>query len=243
MSAPQRIAIWSGPRNISTALMRSFGSRDDSHVVDEPLYAFFLCESGADHPGREEILASQPNRWQDVAQELTGPVPGGAQVFYQKHMAHHLLPSVEKDWMVGLTHAFLIREPRAMLTSYSKKREHARLEDLGFPQQVALYKWLEAQGQAPPVIESRQVLDDPRKALGAFCAALDLDFQESMLTWKPGIHGTDGVWAGHWYDAVVKSTGFSPYQPKAVELTPELEAVAEQAEPCYQFLAARRIRI
>ncbi len=243
MSAPQRIAIWSGPRNISTALMRSFDSRDDSHVVDEPLYAFFLHESGADHPGRAEILASQPNRWQDVAQELTGPVPGGARVFYQKQMAHHLLPSVEKDWMVGLTHAFLIREPRAMLTSYNKKREHARLEDLGFPQQVALYKWLETQGQTPPVIESRQVLDDPRKALGALCAALGLEFQESMLTWKPGIHGTDGVWAGHWYDAVVKSTGFSPYQPKAVELTPELEAVAEQAEPYYQFLSARRLRI
>ncbi len=244
MSSTQRIAIWSGPRNISTALMRSFASRDDSQVVDEPLYAFFLKESGVHHPGRTEILASQPNDWQTVAANLTGPIPGEPKVHYQKHMAHHLLPSVQRDWMAKLQHAFLIREPRAMLASYNKKREHARLEDLGFPQQVALYKWLEDQGRTPaPIIEARQVLDNPRAALTALCQALDIEFQESMLSWKPGIHDTDGVWASHWYDAVTQSTGFSPYQPKSAELSPELQAVAKEAQPFYDFLFERRLNV
>ena len=238
-----RIAMWSGPRNISTALMRAFSSRSDSLVVDEPLYAFYLRETGIDHPGRDQILASQANDWRRVARELTDPIDGGETVFYQKHMSHHLLPQVERAWMRSLTHAFLIREPRAMLASYSKKRESATLEDLGLPQQVALYKWLEEQGElAPPVIDSRQVLEHPSSALEALCAALRIEFQESMLTWEPGIHASDGVWASHWYDAVVRSTGFHPYQSKPVELPPELEAVAVRAAPYYEFLHQRRLR-
>ena len=238
----KRIAMWSGPRNISTALMRSFGSRDDTLVVDEPLYAFYLRESGAQHPVHAEVLASQPNDWRAVAEQLTGPIAGKESVYYQKHMAHHLLPQVERDWMLPLSHAFLIREPRAMLASYNRKRERAELNDLGFPQQVELYKWLtERTSTPPPVIDSRQVLENPRAALTALCKALDIEFQESMLSWKPGLHATDGVWASHWYDAVAQSTAFQPYRPKPIELSPELQAVAQAAQPYYDFLYERRL--
>ncbi|MDF1839324.1 MAG: hypothetical protein P1V35_15760 [Planctomycetota bacterium] len=158
-------------------------------------------------------------------------------------MSHHLLPQVERAWMRSLTHAFLIREPRAMLASYNRKREQATLTDLGLPQQVALYKWLEEQGHRnPPVIDSRQVLENPGGALEALCQSLQIPYQESMLSWQPGIHETDGIWAGHWYDAVVHSTGFHPYQPKAIELPAELEAVAIAAVPYYEFLHERRLR-
>ncbi len=119
--APEvRVAMWSGPRNISTALMRSFEARPDTVVVDEPLYAHYLAVTGIDHPGREHIMASQPTRWQEVAAGLTGPLPGDPAVHYQKHMAHHLLPGVGRDWLGGLTHAFLIRDPAHVVASYSR---------------------------------------------------------------------------------------------------------------------------
>lgn len=235
--------MWSGPRNISTALMRSFDNRDDSVVVDEPFYAFYLNETGAGHPGTAEILESQPTSWSTVAESLLRPLAAGERVFYQKQMAHHLLPSIGRDWMRGLSHAFLIREPRAMLASYVNKRGEAKLEDLGFPQQVALYRWLEEEtGKAAPVIDSRQVLEDPKGVLNVLCQALGIEFQESMLTWEPGPRATDGVWADHWYDAVLASTGFQEYRPKIIELTPELERVAEEAQADYEFLLDRCLR-
>lgn len=237
-----RIALWSGPRNISTAMMRAFDSRDDSIVVDEPFYAYFLAATGLDHPVREAVIASQPTDWREVAAQMAGPVPDGVKVFYQKQMAHHYLPEVGREWMRSVRHAFLIREPRHMLSSYVLKREEAQLEDLGFPQQVELYDWITKEtGEQPPVVDSRQVLEDPRGVLSALCEALGVEFQESMLSWEPGKRESDGVWADHWYDAVVKSTGFQPYRPKEIELAPELEAVAESAKPYYDRLYSRRL--
>lgn len=242
MTDVTRIAMWSGPRNISTAMMRAFENRADSIVVDEPFYAYFLKESGLEHPVSAEILASQPNDWRDVAADMTGPVPDGVTVFYQKQMAHHLLPGMGREWMRELKHAFLIREPRAMLSSYNKKREAATLTDLGFPQQVELYEWLvENTDQKPPIIDSRQVLEDPRGVLAALCEALGVPFDDAMLSWPPGKRDSDGVWADHWYDAVVTSTGFQPYRAKPIELTPELEAVAAEAQPYYDALHAKRL--
>lgn len=244
MTEVTRIALWSGPRNISTAMMRSFESRDDSIVVDEPFYAFFLKATGMIHPVTEEILASQPTDWREVAADMTGPVPEGTRVFYQKQMAHHLLHEIDREWMRGLKHAFLIREPRAMLSSYMQKREQATLDDLGFQQQVGLYDWLVAEtDQLPPVVDSRQVLENPRGVLSALCGALGIEFQESMLSWPAGPRDSDGVWADHWYDAVLKSTGFQPYKPKSIELSPELEAVAEEARLHYEYLYSKRIQL
>jgi hypothetical protein len=242
MTQVTRIALWSGPRNISTAMMRAFENRSDSLVDDEPFYAFYLKTTGLEHPATAAILASQPNDWREVAANLTGPVPEGVRVFYQKHMAHHLLPEIERDWMRGLEHAFLIREPRAMLSSYLEKREQATLEDLGFPQQVALYDWLALEtGQPPAIVDSRQVLENPRGVLAALCEALGIEFQESMLSWPAGQRDSDGVWADHWYDAVLKSTGFQPYKSKDIRLTPELEALAARAKPYYDYLHSRRL--
>jgi hypothetical protein len=229
--------MWSGPRNISTAMMRAFENRADCVVVDEPLYAHYLVQTGLEHPVANLVIESQPNDWRDVARDLLAPLPTGVTVFYQKHMAHHLLPDIERDWMLELTHAFLIRDPRAMLASYREKREEVTLEDLGLPQQLALHKWLEEKtGIAPPVVDARNVLEDPRGVLGRLCDHFGIPFDEAMLSWPAGRRNTDGVWASWWYNAVMRSTGFQPYRPKSIQLDAELEAIAEQAMPLYDAL-------
>ncbi len=237
-----RIASWSGPRNISTALMRSFGSRSDTAVVDEPLYAFYLARTGVEHPGREEILARCETDWRAVARALTGPVPSGVAVFYQKHMAHHLLPEVEREWLWELRHVFLIRDPREMLLSLSKVTPHPSLADTGLPQQVELFQAVERRtGGTPPVIDARDVLQAPEPLLRKLCAALALDFDPAMLSWEAGLRPTDGIWAKHWYADVARSTGFERWRPRAGELTDELAQVHAQCREPYRFLYERRL--
>jgi hypothetical protein len=232
-----RIAMWSGPRNISTALMRSFGSRADTVVVDEPLYAYYLRATGLDHPGREAVLASQPQRWQEVATELTAPLPGGAAVQYQKHMTHHLLPEVGRDWLAGFRHAFLIRDPAHVVASYAAVREAPTSDDLGFTQQVEIFRRF-----GGPVVDSADVLRDPRATLTALCAALGIAFDEAMLAWAPGPRATDGVWAPHWYARVQASSGFGPYDPRPAEVPARLGGLVEAAAASYEELAAHRLR-
>lgn len=244
VNAPARIAMWSGPRTISTALMRSWESRPDTVVVDEPLYAYYLAETGLDHPGRATILAGQPTDWRVVADALTGPVPDGAPIFYQKHMAHHLLPGVGRDWLEGLRHAFLLREPRAMLVSLAKVIPSPRVEDTGLPQQVELFERVAAStGTAPPVIDSHDVLADPDGQLRALCAALGVPFHPAMLSWASGPRATDGVWAPIWYANVERSTGFDPPRPDGeAEPVPEhLKAVLEQCQTYYARLHPHRL--
>ena len=198
-----RIAMWSGPRTISTAMMRSFGNRPDTAVVDEPLYAAYLRATGLDHPGREEILASQDDDWRRVTAALVGPVPGGHAVYYQKHMTHHLLPQTGRDWLGGVTNAFLVRDPAGVVASYAKVRGEPTLEDLGYPQQVEIFRaCADLTGTAPPVVDADDLLADPRAVLLALCARLGIDFDERMLSWPPGPRPTDGVWARHWYASV-----------------------------------------
>ena len=166
----RRIAMWSGPRNISTALMRSWENRADCVVVDEPLYAFYLHETGLNHPGRTEILKAQSTSWQSVADELVGAAPRDAQIWYQKHMVHHLLPSVDRSWLLELSHCFLIRRPAEVLNSYIRSRPDVCLEDLGFVQQAELFDWItEHTGRTPLVIESSDVLRNPEKCLRNLC--------------------------------------------------------------------------
>ncbi len=237
-----RIAMWSGPRNISTAMMRSFETRPDTNVVDEPLYAHYLNETGLEHPVADVVMQSQSMDWRVVADELRAPLPDGVTVHYQKHMSHHLLPCIEREWMRDLTHAFLIRDPRAMLASYREKREEVSLEDLGLPQQVALYKWVEEElGVTPPLVDSKDVLLDPRGMLGALCEELGIGFDEAMMSWPAGRRDSDGVWASWWYNAVMRSTGFQPYKPKELNLDDELEAIATEAMPLYDWLFERRL--
>ena len=237
-----RIAMWSGPRNISTAMMRAFENRPDTNVVDEPLYAHYLKETGLKHPVADVVIQSQPTDWRVVAEQLHAPLPEGVTVHYQKHMSHHLLPGIERDWMRGLVHAFLIRDPRAMVASYTQKRSDVTLEDLGLPQQVALRDWVEAELEVePPIIDSKDVLLDPRGMLTALCERLGIPFDEAMLSWPAGRRDSDGVWASWWYNAVMRSTGFQPYKEKVIELDDELEAVAAEAMPLYESLHAQRL--
>lgn len=241
---PVRIAMWSGPRNISTAMMRSFENRDDTCVTDEPFYAAYLVESGIDHPMRAESIASQLNDWRDVVGQITGPVPGARAIWYQKHMTHHMLPGFGREWIASMCNAFLIRDPESVLASYTEKRPDVALADIGFVQQSELFD-AEAQrlGHAPPVIRGEDVLADPRGTLSALCKALDIPFSERMLSWPAGKRETDGVWAPVWYASVQKSTGFErPEHQNRKPLSEKLRTLADQARPHYERLEKFRLK-
>ena len=240
---PLRIAMWSGPRNISTAMMRAWENRLDTAVADEPFYAFYLATTGAEHPAREEIMASQPTDWRRVVETLTGPVPGGRAIFYQKHMTHHFLPEIGRDWLDAHTHAFLIRAPAQVIASYAETRSAPRLEDLGFLQQAEIFdRVADRLGHAPPVLDAADVLRDPATTLTALCEALGVEFDARMLSWPPGPRPTDGVWAKHWYSAVERSTGFNRMRAAAKPVPPRLEGLVEDSLPIYERLAAFRLK-
>lgn len=238
-----RIAMWSGPRNISTAMLRAWGNRPDTFVCDEPLYAHYLLKTGRDHPGRSEVLAACEQDWRKVVAWLTGPIPEGKPIFYQKHMAHHLLPDIDRAWLKDLTHALLIRSPREMLTSLLAKYRQITIEDTGLPQQVELVDYLGTHtDQNAPIIDARDVLEDPRGMLTALCERLGVPFTDAMLHWPPGPRETDGVWAKYWYDAVERSTGFAPYRPKNDQVPPEYAGLLVRCEALYAQLYAQRLR-
>ena len=241
---PIRIAMWSGPRNISTAMMRAFENRPDTGVVDEPFYAVFLAATGAGHPMREEVLKAQSGDWRQVVDQLLGPAPGGRQVFYQKHMTHHLVAGMDLGWTAACRNAFLIRPPEPVLASYTRKRQDVSLEEIGFVQQSQLFeREADRLGRAPPVIQASDVLADPKGALSTLCAALGIPFLGEMLRWPAGRRDSDGVWAPVWYDAVERSTGFGPPRPEAVlaDLPDHLKPIAEAARPHYERLAGFRL--
>jgi hypothetical protein len=236
--------MWSGPRNISTAMMRSFGNRSDCAVSDEPFYAAYLAETGLDHPMRDEVLASQPTDWRAVAAALAGPAPGGAKVWYQKHMTHHMLDGFGLDWADGAVNAFLIRDPARVLASYVVKRGEVTLADIGVERQRELFeREADRLGAPPPVVEGRDVLADPAATLGRLCAALGVAFDPAMLAWPAGPRDSDGVWAPAWYDAVERSTGFGPPPDETAPpaLTDDLRRIAEAARPHYERLVAFRL--
>ena len=244
MSGAIRICMWSGPRNISTAMMRSFENRSDCAVSDEPFYAAYLAETGLDHPMRDEVLVSQPTDWRAVAAALAGPAPGGAKVWYQKHMTHHMLDGFGLDWANGAVNAFLIRDPARVLASYVVKRGEVTLADIGVERQRALFeREADRLGAPPPVVEGRDVLADPAATLGRLCAALGVAFDPAMLAWPAGPRDSDGVWAPAWYDAVERSTGFGPPPDETAPpaLTDDLRRIAEAARPHYERLAAFRL--
>jgi hypothetical protein len=243
-----RIAMWSGPRNLSTAMMRAFENRPDCVVSDEPFYAAYLAATGLDHPMRGEVLASQPTDWRDVAAQLAGPSPhtpekGDPALWYQKHMTHHMLPEFGLDWMGDFRHAFLIRAPARVLASYVAKREDVALADIGLVRQVELFeRFADATGAAPPVVDSDELLRDPEAVLGKLCAALAIPFDPAMLRWPKGRRDSDGVWAPAWYASVEQSTGFAvPANPDLPSLPAHLQPIAEAALPFYERLAAHRI--
>lgn len=239
---PTRLAIWSGPRNISTAMLRSWGARPDTFVTDEPLYAHYLLTTGADHPGRDEIIAHHESDWRTVATWLTGPVPDGKPIWYQKHMAHHLTPHVDTTWIDQLTNCFLIRDPAEMITSYIKVVPNPTPHDLGLPQQFALFnRERERTQHPPPVLDARDILQHPRTMLTRLCEAVGVPFHESMLTWQPGPRPTDGIWARYWYANVEASTTFAPYTPRNEPVPDHLQDTLQACRSIYDQLAQHRI--
>jgi hypothetical protein len=237
-----RIAMWSGPRNLSTAMMRSFGSRADTFVSDEPFYGCFLKTTGADHPMREEVIAAMDCDWHGVMASLRGPTPDGSPVWYQKQMWHHMAGPIGYEDFEGFTHAFLIREPERMIASYLRKRESAAFEGFGLDRQAEFFeREADRLGRAPPVVDANDVLANPEGVLSALCAALGIDWDPAMLSWKPGRRLTDGPWAPHWYGAVERSSGFGPPETAAVELPDDAMRLAERCRPFYERLAAYRL--
>jgi hypothetical protein len=234
----RRIAMWSGPRNLSTAMMRAFSSRPDCSVSDEPFYAAYLAATGITHPMNAEVLASQPQDPHQVAADLLGPVPSGKSVWYQKHMAHHMIEGFPLDWMDHVTNVFLLRSPERVLASYAQKREEVALRDIGFAEQAMLFdRVAERTGKAPVVVDSEDVRRDPRGTLAALCRAIDLDFTDAMLSWPKGQHADDGVLAPHWYGAIFDTTGFAPPDDRIVQLPDRLRVIADEARPYYERMA------
>lgn len=236
---PVRVAVWSGPRNLSTALMRSFSSRADCVVSDEPFYAAYLLATGLDHPGREEVLASQPTDWREVAESLARgalPTPPGVgsavaavtgrTVWYQKHMAQHMRDEMLGDWLGALEHAILVRHPARVIASYRKVFPRMTLEETGLPWQARLVEHLVAAGRPRPVVvDASELRADPEGTLGRLCRGLGIPFDPAMLAWPAGPHPQDGVWARHWYAGTWNTTGFdtTPEEPPPSVDAPFLE--------------------
>jgi Sulfotransferase domain len=237
-----RIAMWSGPRNISTAMMRAWGNRDDSVVVDEPFYAYYLRATGKAHPGAAEVIATGETDWRKIVANLTGHIPNGKRIFFQKQMTHHLLPEIDPEWLGAVTNCFLIRDPREVISSYIKKREDPALEDLGFVQQLEIFDLVRTNTNAvPPVVDAKDVLQNPERTLRRLCGAVGVEFRNSMLSWPPGLRDTDGIWAKHWYGEVAKTTSFQPYRPADYEVSENLCEVYERCRDCYEELYQYRL--
>lgn len=233
-------AMWSGPRNLSTALMYSFAARGDCAVVDEPFYAAYLAATGLEHPMCEAVLASQETDPEKVISACLTPVPA-LPLTYQKHMTQHMLPGIRRDWLSGLRNVFLIRHPARVVASYRAKRENPSLDDIGFRQQAELYDLCHAQGLDPVVIDSTDIRRDPARTLQALCTAIGIGWTDKMLRWPAGGHPADGVWAPHWYGAVHRSTGFDAAEGALPALTGSAADLAQAALPFYERLAAVKI--
>jgi hypothetical protein len=238
-----RIAMWSGPRNLSTAMMYSFGARADCAVWDEPYYAAYLLETDLDHPMRDEILAKWPHDPKDIFARLTGPIPHDKPVYYQKHMTQHMLPEFVRKWMRDVTNVFLIRHPARVIASYHAKRESPTLSDIGFQEQAELFDQVaQLLGHAPIVIDSADIRANPEAMLRALCQAINLPFDHAMLSWPKGGHPQDGPWAPHWYPAVWNSTGFAGSEGPLPEIEGDLQAVLAEAMPYYTRLETDKIQ-
>ena len=239
-----RIAMWSGPRNISTGLMRAWENRPDTFVWDEPFYAYYLRKTGRQHPGADEIIDHNESDWQKVVDRLLGDIPQGNAIFYLKQMTHHLLPEIDREWIGTMTNCFLIRDPREMLTSYLNIEQlpEPKLEDIGLPQQWEIFERVRnITGEVPPVLDSKDVLNHPRSMLEGLCARIGVDFFEEMLTWPAGSRETDGIWAKYWYAGVEKSTGFQPYLSKPDQIPDHLQELLQRCLEIYRRLYEYRM--
>ena len=237
-----RIAMWSGPRNISTAMMRSWESRSDTFVIDEPFYPYYLSQTDVDHPGREEVIDKGELDKGKVSKGLTTDMQEGCSIYYQKHITHHLLPSISREWMKKVRNCFLIRNPKDMIISYSKVHPELNMHLLGLTEQYEIFEYVkEITGEIPPIIDSKDVLLNPRGVLRQLCDKIGVTFSEEMLTWARGKRETDGLWGKYWYNNVISSTGFNRYKPKSEELPEKYEQLYLECFSIYEKLHKLRI--
>ncbi|WP_225027398.1 sulfotransferase-like domain-containing protein [Xinfangfangia pollutisoli] len=232
-----RIAMWSGPRNLSTAMMYSFAARGDCAVWDEPFYAAYLAATGIAHPMADQVIAAGQTDPAQVAAACLGPIPQEQSLFYQKHMTLHMIPGFDRGFLRGLTNVFLIRHPARVIASYAQKREAPTLADIGFVQQAELFDQVaQMTGTAPLVADAAAIRANPRESLQNLCARLGIPFTEAMLSWPAGPKPYDGAWAPHWYNAVHASTGFGDPEPPLPDLDPAFRPLLDQALPYYEKL-------
>ena len=243
MSDAARIAMWSGPRNISTTMMRSFENRPDTVVVDEPFYGCYLKASGAEHPYRKETLAAYPTDWREVAKNLNEPLPDGVSIQFEKHIAYHYPETEPLDWLLQRRTFLLIRDPRRMIASFANKHDDLMPIVDSYKVERRIFEFLEDEGIHCPVVDAADILADPRSMLETLCSSLNIPFAEEMLAWPAGRRDSDGPWAPHWYDAVEASTGFRNPESKPLNLTSHLAQVAGACGPDYSFLHQRRLTV
>jgi hypothetical protein len=224
-------------------MMRCWGNRADSFVIDEPFYAYYLKATGKKHPGVDEVIASGETDWRNVVAQLIGPIANARRIFFQKQMAHHLLREVDREWLGVVTNCFLIRDPREVIASYIKKREDPALPDLGFIQQAEIFDFVRTRtNSVPPVVDAKDVLENPERMLRLLCDAVGVEFSQPMLSWAPGLRETDGVWARYWYGEVAKTTSFQPYRPSHAKVPRRLREIYDRCRKCYERLYEYRLR-
>jgi len=236
-----RIAAWSGPRNISTAMMRSWENRPDTTVYDEPFYAHYLRKTELNHPGKQQVLAHHENDWEKVVETLTAECE--TPIHYQKHMSHHLLSHISRDWVAEVTNIFLIRNPREMLTSLIKQIPNPTIEDTGLPQQLKLFESVKAFNKNPIVLDAKDVLLRPKEMLSKLCKELNIPFYNEMIKWPAGKRKTDGIWAKDWYKNVESSTGFEPWKPKKEVVPASLETMCLKCLDVYKQLSKHKMTL
>ena len=234
--------MWSGPRNISTALMRSWESRSDTFVIDEPFYAHYLSVTNVDHPGRDEIIQNGETDQSVVSKGLISDIDDSCSIYFQKHMTHHMIPSVGREWMKDVVNCFLIRDPKDMILSYTKVNSNLSMHSLGLEEQYELFEYVtKINGRAPYVVDSKDILLDPRKTLCLLCEKIGVVFSEEMLSWSKGVRDTDGIWAKYWYDNVINSTGFNTYTEKNEVIRDEYLQLYEDCLKIYEKLSKHKI--
>ena len=237
LQSKKKIAMWSGPRNISTAMMRSFENREDTYVIDEPFYAYYLKKTNLNHPLRQKVISSQESKLKNIIELITGEIPNNKMIWYQKHMVHHISSNMNMDWIKSFENCFLIRHPRDVIISYAKRNPIIGINDLGYIHQKYLFQKIkEITGKYPSVFDSNDILINPEKYLRIMCNAFKIDFSEKMLYWPKGPRETDGVWASYWYKNVMNSKSFKIFKKSDEKIPRQYNHLLEECLPYYEYL-------
>ena len=230
------VACWSGPRNISTALMRSWSSRKNTFVTDEPFYAYYLKQTKLKHPLYREIISNYPSSYDEIVNYLIGEIPKNKKIWYQKHMAHHILDLNNIEWINNCQNCILLRHPKEVISSFTKKNTLNSVKELGYPQQYEIFKFLKKNNKSCIVIDSKELLKNPEKSLSAWCKKINIEYDKSMLKWEKGNHVDDGIWWKYWYDNVIKTTGFNKYKEKDINIENKYDSIYNDSMEYYNYL-------